>query len=78
MHYSWIKSKERVPEIVNNSHVIGLFSGLAEPTICADEIQIMTIAQLLDMSDSMGEKTLSPNLGCQVFRFLVDQKQVVN
>ncbi len=31
------KSKERAPKIVNNSHVIGLFSGLAEPTICAVE-----------------------------------------
>lgn len=29
------KSIERVIEIVNNSHVIGLFSVLAEPTICA-------------------------------------------
>lgn len=29
------KSKERASKIVNNSHVIGLFSGLAERTICA-------------------------------------------
>ena len=39
------KSKERAPEIVNNSHVIGLFSGLAEPTICAVAIHIMSSAQ---------------------------------
>lgn len=39
------KSKERVSKIVNNSHVIGLFSGLAEPTICAVEIHIMSTAQ---------------------------------
>lgn len=39
------KSKERAPEIVNNSHVIGLFSGLAEPAICAVETHIMTTTQ---------------------------------
>lgn len=39
------KSKERAPKIVNNLHVIGLFSGLAEPTICALEIHIMSVAR---------------------------------
>lgn len=39
------KSKERASKIVNNSHVIGLFSGLAECTICAVEIHIMSTAQ---------------------------------
>lgn len=39
------KSKECAPKIVNNLHVIGLFSGLAEPTICAVEIHIMSITQ---------------------------------
>lgn len=40
------KSKERAPEIINNSHVIGLFSGLAELTICAVTIYIISSAQL--------------------------------
>lgn len=39
------KSKECAPEIVNNSHVIGLFSGLAEPAICPVEKHIMTTTQ---------------------------------
>lgn len=39
------KSKERAPKIVNNSHVIGLFSALAEHTICAVKIDIIPPAQ---------------------------------
>lgn len=39
------KSKECASEIVNNSHVIGLFSGSVEPPICAVEIHIMSTAQ---------------------------------
>lgn len=39
------KSKERASQIVNNSHVIGLFSGSAQPAICAVEIHIMSTAQ---------------------------------
>ena len=39
------KSKERASKIVNNLHVIGLFSGLAEHTICAVELHILSTAQ---------------------------------
>lgn len=39
------KSKECASKIVNNSHVIGLFSGLAEHAICAAENHIMSTAQ---------------------------------
>lgn len=54
------KTKECASKIVNNSHVIGLFSGLAEHAICAAENHIMSTAQ-----KSMNE--LSPVLGFNYF-----------
>lgn len=52
------------PEIVNNSHMIGLFSHLTKSTICVVEINIMFTAHIhthkhlylsymIDMNDNM-------------------------